>query len=197
MKHWGIIIVQSILIVVLLIASPIFAKDQEIPQKGILWETIADLQEQIDGIDIRLDEFTEQDPVFSEMDTEEELEAQVGDNLLTVGEDISLLNNDVGYLTEGLQVGDIVTVYKYFYWRLKPLEEVSGSLDLDDWLKGQGLLPISISDVSWVPAGPKDWVDIYIERDQFVVSDYYFKNTDWFSSYSRNLHILITCIKID
>ena len=41
------------------------------------------------------------------MDTEAELETHIGDNVLTVGENITLLNNDAGYITKALQVSNI------------------------------------------------------------------------------------------
>ena len=123
MKKWAIFVVLPILLVIALVASPVLAKDPEPPQKGLLWETIASLQEQIDtglaslaqqlneglealqgqidSIQARLDDFEEKDPLFSEMDTEAELEAQIGgDNILTKWENVSLLNNDKGYITK-------------------------------------------------------------------------------------------------
>ena len=120
-----ILIVVPILLVLAVVASPALAKGPEQPDKGLLWGAIASLQEglttlakqlndgleslqeQIDSIQAYLANFTEEDPVFSEMDTEADLEAQIDDNVLTQGEDITLLNNDAGYITEALQESNI------------------------------------------------------------------------------------------
>lgn len=128
MKRRVIFIVLPIILVLAVLASPVLGKD---PEQGLLWGTIAglqegltalaeqlnegleSLQEQIDGIQAYLANFTEEDPVFSAMDTEADLEAQIGgENILTQGENISLLNNDAGYVTQALQVGDIKQVRK-------------------------------------------------------------------------------------
>ena len=126
----AILIVVPILLVLALLASPALAKDPEQPDKGLLWGAIASLQEglttlakqlndgleslqeQIDGIQAYLANFTEEDPVFSAMDTEADLETHIGDNVLTVGENITLLNNDAGYITQALQVSNIKQVRK-------------------------------------------------------------------------------------
>ncbi len=133
MKRRIMFIVIPIILVLALLASPVLAKDPESPGKGLLWEAIEglktglatlaeqvnegleSLQEQIDGIQAYLANFTEEDPVFSAMDTEAELEAQIGgQNILTQWEDISLLYNDARYITEGsvvcLNYKDTVTI---------------------------------------------------------------------------------------
>lgn len=133
MKRRVIFIVIPIILVLAVLTSPALAKGPEQPDKGLLWGAIASLQEgltalakqvndglealqeQIDGIQAYLANFTEEDPVFSAMDTEADLETQIGDNVLTVGEDISLLNNDAGYITEALQVGNIEQVEEVEY----------------------------------------------------------------------------------
>ena len=133
MKRRVMFIVLPIILVLAVVASPALAKGPEQPDKGLLWEAIASLQEglttlakqlndgleslqeQIDGIQAYLANFTEEDPVFSAMDTEADLEAHIGDNVLTEGEDISLLNNDAGYITEALQVSNIAEVYEVEY----------------------------------------------------------------------------------
>jgi len=130
MKRRVIFIVIPIIVVLAVLTSPALAKDPEQPGKGLLWEAIASLQEglttlakqlseglallqeQIDGIQAHLANFTEEDPVFSAMDTEADLETHIGDNVLTVGENITLLNNDAGYITQALQVSNIKQVRK-------------------------------------------------------------------------------------
>ena len=125
MKRRIIFIVLPIILVLAVLTSPALAKDPEQPDKGLLWGAVASLQEglstlakqlneglealqeQIDGIQAYLTNFTEGDPVFSEMDTEADLETHIGDNVLTVGENISLLNNDAGYVTQALQISNI------------------------------------------------------------------------------------------
>ena len=122
MRRRVMFIVVPIVLVLAVVASPALAKD---PEQGLLWGAIGSLreglttlatqlndgleslQEQIDGIQAYLANFTEEDPVFSAMDTEADLETHIGDNVLTVGENISLLNNDAGYITQALQVANI------------------------------------------------------------------------------------------
>ena len=118
MKRQVMFIVLPIILVLALLASPVLAKDPGSPGKGLLWETISSLarqvnegleglQGQIDGIQAYLANFTEEDPVFSAMDTEADLEAQIGNkNVLTEGENITLLNNDAEYITKGNVVCD-------------------------------------------------------------------------------------------
>ena len=113
MKRRVMFIVLPIVLVLAVLTSPALAKGPEQPGKGLLWEAISSLaqqisegleslQEQIDGIQAYLANFTEEDPVFSEMDTEAELEAQIGgENILTQGEGVHLLANTRGYITEG------------------------------------------------------------------------------------------------
>lgn len=113
MKRRVIFIILPIILVLVLLASPVLAKAPGLPRKGLLWEAISmlaqqlnegleSLQGQIDSIQAYLANFTEEDPVFSAMDTETELEAQIGgENILTQGEHISLLSNNRGYIAEG------------------------------------------------------------------------------------------------
>jgi len=126
MKRRIIFIVIPVILVLAVLTSPVLAKTPEFPGKGVVWEVISmlaqqvyegleSLQEQIDGIQAYLDNFTEEDPVFSAMDTEADLETQIGDNVLTQGENISLLNNDAGYVTEALQVGNIEQEWEVEY----------------------------------------------------------------------------------
>lgn len=165
MKRRVMFIVIPIILVLAVLTSPALAKDPEQPGKGLLWEAIASLQEglttlakqlndgleslqeQIDGIQAYLANFTEEDPVFSAMDTEAELETHIGDNVLTEGEDISLLNNDAGYITQALQVSNIEQVRRVeqvdafvFKW-----ERISFSYDLP-----AGAVPICANGEVWV-----------------------------------------------
>jgi len=157
------------------VGSPVLAKDPEPPQNGLLWETIASLQEQIetgltalaqqlneglealqgriDGIQAYLDEFEETDPVFSEMDTEAELETQVGDNILTEGENISLLNNDAGYLSalpsNVMEEGESVSL----------LNNDAGYITEDD------IPDVGWNEISGIPSGFADGIDnVGLER---------------------------------
>ena len=165
MKRRVIFIVLPVILVLVVLTSPALAKDPEQPGKGLLWGAIGSLREglttlatelseglealqgQIDGIQAYLDNFTEEDPVFSAMDTEADLETQIGDNVLTVGEDITLLNNNAGYVTEALQAGDIVQV-----WESQSVnafvgkwDNISFSYDLPAWA-----IPISANGEVWV-----------------------------------------------
>ena len=162
MKRRVILIVLPIILVLAVMTTPALAKD---PEQGLLWETIAglqegltalaeqvnegleSLQEQIDGIQAYLANFTEEDPVFSAMDTEGDLEAQVGDNVLTVGENISLLNNDAGYLTEGLQVGNI-----HQCWPIQEVDAFVGKWDNISFSYDlpEGAIPICANGEVWV-----------------------------------------------
>lgn len=99
MRRRVALIALPLLVITALVVSPVLAKDPEPPKKGPLWETLASLQQQIDDIRAYLDDYEETDPLFGEMDTEAELETQVGDDILTAGEGVSLLTNDAGYLT--------------------------------------------------------------------------------------------------
>lgn len=156
MKRRVILIVLPIILVLAVVASPALAKD---PEQGRLWETITSLQEQVDSLQAYLDNFTEEDPVFSAMDTEADLEAQIGDNVLTQGESISLLDNDAGYITQALQVGNIVEVRKEesldaFAGKW---ERISFSYDLP-----AGAIPISANGEVWVW-----WCDVLLGCDGY------------------------------
>jgi len=181
MKRRVIFIVLPIVVVLALLASPALAKDPEQPDKGLLWGAIASLQEglstlakqlneglealqeQIDGIQAYLANFTEEDPVFSEMDTEAELEAQIGDDILTAGEKVSLLHNDAGYITEALQVGNIVQVREVeavdaFVGKW---DNISFSYDLPE-----GAIPICANGEVWV------WSTWTLEEWRLDAQDY-------------------------
>lgn len=155
-------IVLPIILVLAVMASPALAKD---PEQGLLWGTVTglqegltalaeqlndgleSLQEQIDGIQAYLANFTEEDPVFGAMDTEADLETQIGDNVLTEGENITLLNNDAGYITEALQVGNIVEVREYEWVDafVGKWERISFTYDLP-----AGAVPICANGEAWV-----------------------------------------------
>lgn len=162
MKRRVMFIVLPIILVLAVMASPALAKD---PEQGLLWGTITglqegltalaeqlndgleSLQEQIDGIQAYLANFTEEDPVFSAMDTEGDLEEQIGDNVLTVGENISLLNNDAGYVTQALQVANIKEMRKVEYVDafVGKWERISFTYDLPE-----GAVPICANGEVWV-----------------------------------------------
>ena len=157
MKRRVIFIVVPIILVLAVLTSPVLAKTPEFPGKGVVWEAISmlaqqvsegleALQEQIDGIQAYLANFTEEDPVFSAMDTEADLETQIGDNVLTVGEDISLLNNDAGYVTQALQVSNIKQVREEEYVDafVGKWERISFSYDLP-----AGAVPICANGEAW------------------------------------------------
>lgn len=147
MKRRVIFIVLPIILVLAVLTSPALAKDPEQPGKGLLWEAIASLQEQIDGIQAYLANFTEEDPVFSAMDTEADLETHIGDNVLTVGENITLLNNDAGYVTQALQVSNIKEKREREYVGAFPgkWERISFEYDLPE-----GAVPICANGEVWV-----------------------------------------------
>jgi hypothetical protein len=158
MKRRVIFIVVPIILVLAVLTSPVLAKTPEFPGKGVVWEAISmlaqqvsegleALQEQIDGIQAYLDNFTEEDPVFSEMDTEAELETQIGDNVLTAGEDISLLNNDAGYIKQALQIGNIKQRWETEYVDafIGKWDNISFSYDLPE-----GAIPIYATGEVWV-----------------------------------------------
>ena len=177
MKRRIIFIVLPIILVLAVLTSPALAKDPEQPDKGLLWGAIASLQEglstlakqlsdglealqeQIDGIQAYLANFTEEDPVFSEMDTEADLETQIGDNVLTEGEGISLLNNDAGYITEALQVSNIKEEREEEWVDafLGKWERITFSYDLP-----AGAVPICANGEAWV-----QWCTFPIGCDQY------------------------------
>jgi len=171
-----ILVVVPILLVLAVVASPALAKGPEQPDKGLLWGAIASLQEglstlakqlndgleslqeQIDGIQAYLANFTEEDPVFSEMDTEADLETHIGDNVLTEGEDISLLNNDAGYITQALQVGNIVQVVEVEYVDafVGKWDNISFTCELP-----AGAIPICANGEVWVHWDRPPMIDTY------------------------------------
>jgi len=183
MRRRVMFIVLPIVLVLALLASPALAKG---PEQGLLWETIAglqegltalaeqlndgleSLQEQIDGIQAYLANFTEEDPVFSAMDTEADLETQIGDNVLTVGENISLLNNDAGYVTQALQVGNIKEerVEESVDASLTIWERISFIYELPE-----GAVPICANGEAWV-----SWCDPFtgcgdyrLDADDYII----------------------------
>jgi hypothetical protein len=173
-------IVLPIILVLALLASPALAKDPEQPDKGLLWGAIASLQEglstlaeqlsdglealqeQIDGIQAYLDNFTEEDPVFSAMDTEADLETQIGDNVLTAGENITLLNNDAGYITQALQASNMKEKRKQEYVDafLGKWERISFTYDLPE-----GAVPICANGEVWVD----NWEWFRLDADDYSI----------------------------
>jgi len=158
MKRRIIFIVIPIILVLAVLTSPALAKTPEFPGKGVVWEAISmlaqqvyegleSLQEQIDGIQAYLANLTEEDPVFSAMDTEADLETQIGDNVLTAGENITLLNNDAGYITQALQVSNIKQVRKEEYVDafVGKWEQITFQYDLP-----AGAIPICANGEVWV-----------------------------------------------
>ena len=158
MKRRIIFIVIPVILVLAVLTSPVLAKTSEFPGKGVVWEAISmlaqqvsegleALQEQIDGIQAYLANFTEEDPVFSAMDTEAELETHIGDNVLTEGEDIRLLNNDAGYITQALQVSNIAQEWEAEYVGafVGKWDNISFSYDLP-----AGAIPICANGEVWV-----------------------------------------------
>lgn len=161
MKRRVIFIVIPIILVMAVLTSPVLAKTPEFPGKGVVWEAISmlaqqvyegleSLQEQIDGIQAYLANFTEEDPVFSAMDTEADLETQIGDNVLTAGEDISLLNNDAGFITQALQVGNIEQE-----WEAEHVDAFVGKWDniSFSYELPAGAIPICANGEVWVEEG--------------------------------------------
>jgi hypothetical protein len=183
MKRRVMFIVLPIVLVLALLASPALAKDPEQPDKGLLWGAIASLQEgltalaeqlnegleslqeQIDGIQAYLDNFTEEDPVFSAMDTEADLETHIGDNVLTVGEDITLLNNDAGYITQALQVSNIKEERVWEYVGAFPgkWERISFKYDLPE-----GAVPICANGEVWVYSA-WDMTEWRLDADDYCI----------------------------
>jgi hypothetical protein len=186
MKRRVIFIVLPIILVLAVLTSPALAKDPEQPEKGLLWEAIAglqegltalakqlnegleSLQEQIDGIQAYLANFTEEDPVFSAMDTEADLETHIGDNVLTEGEDITLLNNDAGYVTQALQVANIKEVRKEEYVDafVGKWERISFTYDLP-----AGAVPICANGEVWVSwfNFPFGWDEYRLDADDYRI----------------------------
>ena len=169
MKRRIIFIVIPVILVLAVLTSPVLAKTPEFPGKGVVWEAISmlaqqvyegleSLQEQIDGIQAYLANFTEEDPVFSAMDTEADLETQIGDNVLTAGEDISLLNNDAGFITQALQVGNIEQEWEVEYVDafVGKWDNISFSYELP-----AGAIPICANGEVWVHEGLPPWLDSY------------------------------------
>jgi len=55
MKKWGIYIVLTGLLVLAILVSPVLAKDPGPPEKGVLFEAIASLQQQVDELQAQVD----------------------------------------------------------------------------------------------------------------------------------------------
>ena len=126
------------------------------------------LQEQIDGIQAYLANFTEEDPVFSAMDTEAGLETHIGDNVLTVGENITLLNNDAGYITEAVQEANIEQERVWEYVDAFPgkWERISFTYDLPFWA-----VPICANGEIWV----YNWAESYrLDADDYRIYPSFF-----------------------
>lgn len=187
MKRRVIFIVIPIILVLAVLTSPALAKGPEQPDKGLLWGAVTSLQEglstlakqlndglellqgQIDSIQAYLANFTEEDPVFSAMDTEAELETQVGENILTSWENISLLNNDVGYITKSTiysetireESGFVTPLMLYSWWYREELPSNCAAIS------ASGRVMYRKLDGTYETAEPWTWYIVpYVERDE-------------------------------